>query len=541
MGFYLAMGWPLPCHVLDLWTERRNLTNGLLTSNYEPIDCSLVGTCADYGLAYTAAARKDLMRTRILQGFPFAPHEMDEILTYCHDDVRMLAELLEAMLPQIESLAQALHRGRCMKAVACMEHNGVPVAVDLLARLKRNWLRIRAALVLAVEEEMHYGIYTVDKKGKVHTSVKGFAEMLEREGLAAEWPIKTEKTGRYSMDDKEAMKPMALKYPVLQPLRETRKVLTQGGNQLGYPVGSDGRNRSSLKPFTAVTSRSQPPTALNIPCAAKSLRSVLAPQKGEVLMTRDWSNAEFGIVAALSGDAKKWRNYMEEDVYLVKAADWGLCDYTATKETHKELRTKVKPAVLAGQYGQTALGMAKALGITVKEAEGYIDREHRLYPAYQAWLKANEEDVAFDHCAKTVFGWTLHVPPKSNARRTLNFPAQSNCAEIMRLAACLATERGICVGASVHDAFWYAAPADCWEEVDEEMKWCMDTACEVVLGEGYVLKSDRTVVHYPDHYLHEDAAPMWRKIEAALLKAEAETATLFNQTKEEIQNARPVL
>jgi hypothetical protein len=70
--------------------------------------------------------------------------------------------------------------------------------------------------------------------------------------------------------------------------------------------------------------------------------------------------------------------------------------------------------------------------------------------------------------------------------------------------------------------------------VDEEMKWCMDMACEVVLGKGYILKSDRTVVHYPDHYLHEDAAPMWKKIEAALLKAEAETATLFNRTKEEI-------
>jgi len=523
MGFYLAMGWALPQNVLDLWVERRNLTNGLLDNNFEPIDTSLVGTCSDYGLVHTATERKELMRSRILQGFPFHEDEMAEILTYCHDDVKMLAELTDAMLPQIESLPQAIHRGRCLKAVACIEFNGVPVATELLVRLKRHWPKIRANLVMAVEDTYQYGCYSVDKKGEVHLSLRGFADMLEREGFADEWPVKTEKTGRYSMEDKLCMKPMSLMHEYLQPLRQVRKILMQGGNTLKYPVGDDGRNRSSMKPFTAVSSRSQPPASQNLPCAAKSLRSLLAPREGEVLITRDWSNAEFGIVAALAQDEKKWRNYTELDVYLSKAADWGLCDATATKETHKELRNKVKPAVLAGQYGQTAIGMAKALGITVREAEIYMKRERKKYPAYQAWLRANEEDVAFERKAKTVFGWTLHVPKKgANDRRTLNFPAQANCAEIMRLAACYATEQGICVGATVHDAFWYTAPTDCWEAVDAAMKACMDEACEAVLGENYVLKSDRTVVHYPNHFLHEDATEMWNKIEAALLKAEGD-------------------
>ena len=529
MGFYLAMGWALPQNVLDLWVERRNLTNGLLDGNFEPIDTSLVGTCADYGLVHTATERKELMRSRVLQGFPFREDEMEEIVEYCHDDVKMLAELTEVMLPQINSLPQAIHRGRCLKAVACVELNGVPVATELLARLKRHWPKIRANLVMAVENTYQYGCYSVDKRGEVHLSLKGFADMLEREGFAEEWPVRTDKTGRFSMEDKECMKPMALKYEYLRPLREVRKVLQQGGKKLKYPVGSDGKNRSSLKPFTAVTSRSQPPTSENIPCAPKSLRSLLAPRNGEVLITRDWANAEFGVVAALAQDEKKWKNYMELDVYLSKAADWGLCDYSATKDTHKELRNKMKPAVLANQYGQRAEGMAKTLGITVKEAEIYMTRERKKYPSYQAWLRANEEDVAFEHKIQTVFGWTLHVPRKgANDRRTLNFPAQANCAEIMRLAACYATERGICVGATVHDAFWYTAPEDCWETVDAAMKACMDEACEAVLGEGYILKSDRTVIHYPDHFVHEDAAEMWNKIEAALMKAEEEETSRYS-------------
>src|SRR5262249_59241758 len=40
------------------------------------------------------------------------------------------------------------------------------------------------------------------------------------------------------------------------------------------------------------------------------------------------------------------------------------------------------------------------------------------------------------------FGWKVHVGPKANARSLANFPMQGNGAEMLRLACCLATERG---------------------------------------------------------------------------------------------------
>ena len=42
----------------------------------------------------------------------------------------------------------------------------------------------------------------------------------------------------------------------------------------------------------------------------------------------------------------------------------------------------------------------------------------------------------------------------------MNFPMQANGAEMMRLAACMAIERGIEVCAPVHDAFLICAPLD---------------------------------------------------------------------------------
>jgi len=54
---------------------------------------------------------------------------------------------------------------------------------------------------------------------------------------------------------------------------------------------------------------------------------------------------------------------------------------------------------------------------------------------------------------------------------------------------------------------------------------CMNEASEAVLSEGFVLKSDRDVVHFPDHYQHEDAKKMWDQIQTALTEVETAKAT----------------
>ena len=60
----------------------------------------------------------------------------------------------------------------------------------------------------------------------------------------------------------------------------------------------------------------------------------------------------------------------------------------------------------------------------------------------------------------TVFGWHVHAGENSNPRSLRNFPMQANGAEMLRLACCLATERGIEVCAPVHDAVLICAPLE---------------------------------------------------------------------------------
>ncbi|MGA7766471.1 MAG: DNA polymerase [Candidatus Sulfotelmatobacter sp.] len=154
-------------------------------------------------------------------------------------------------------------------------------------------------------------------------------------------------------------------------------------------------------------------------------------------------------------------------------------------------------------------------------------------------MAINAENRAFDGFVETECGWKLWIPERPTAhdiRTAMNLPMQGNCAEIMRFACCLATEQGIDLGASVHDALLYTAPEDSWPEVDAAMKQRMDEACQVVLGDEYALKSDRDVVLYDaygyrydsqhnlhyGHYQHEGGQKMWSKIEAALAQVERE-------------------
>ncbi len=143
LGCFLALGWPLPEAVLDLFVEFRAETNGLPT----PSGAGLLGALAYYGLDSMTAETKDEMRDLVMRGGPWNADERQAILNYCAQDVHALTALLPKMLPAVlmqgetprQGLGRALHRGRFMKAAARMEWAGVPVDRELLAKLRENW------------------------------------------------------------------------------------------------------------------------------------------------------------------------------------------------------------------------------------------------------------------------------------------------------------------------------------------------------------------------------------------------------------------
>ena len=132
IGCHLALGWPKPARILDLFTEFRCATNGLPA----PAGSGLIGALAYYGLDSMDASEKDAMRDLVLRGGGWSEQEREVILAYCERDVDALARLLPRMLDHID-LPRALLRGRYMAAAATMEHAGVPIDVALLRSAAR--------------------------------------------------------------------------------------------------------------------------------------------------------------------------------------------------------------------------------------------------------------------------------------------------------------------------------------------------------------------------------------------------------------------
>lgn len=91
MGCHLALGWPLPENVIDLFTEFRNRTNGVPTA----AGAGLLGACIELGIDCMDATEKEQMRQLAIRGGPWTDEEKRALLDYCESDVATLSKILE--------------------------------------------------------------------------------------------------------------------------------------------------------------------------------------------------------------------------------------------------------------------------------------------------------------------------------------------------------------------------------------------------------------------------------------------------------------
>ena len=98
---------------------------------------------------------------------------------------------------------------------------------------------------------------------------------------------------------------------------------------------------------------------------------------------------------------------------------------------------------------------------------------------------------------------------------------QGNGAELLRIACCLATERGIEVCAPVHNAVLIAAPLERIEVDVAAMQAAMAEASAAVLG-GFVLGTEAKT--YPDRYRDPRGEVMWKRVSDLVRQRERRTA-----------------
>lgn len=336
-------------------------------------------------------------------------------------------------------------------------------------------------------------------------SSQRWVDYLVREGIP--WP-KLE-SGTLDLSH-EAFRQMARQYPQVAPIRELRHTLSQLRlNRLA--VAPDGRNRALLSAFRARTGRNQPSNAKFIFGPSAWLRSLIQPAPGWAVAYVDWSQQEFGIAAALSGDRTMMQAYSSGDPYLAFAKQAGAVPTDATKQSHPVQRGQFKVCALAVQYGMGAKSLGESLGQSEAKGRELLGLHRQTYPKFWKWSQAAVDRAMLKGALHTVFGWAIRIGGNVNPRSLANFPVQGNGSEMLRLACCLATERGIRVCCPVHDALLVEGPADGIGQVVAGTQAAMAEASRIVL-DGFELRADADVVAYPDRYVDGRGEKMWRTV-----------------------------
>jgi hypothetical protein len=503
MDCFLKLGWQLPENLLDLYVEFRCLTNGTTPPN----GAGLLGALLYFGLPTIAAQHKDAMRDLTLRGGPWSEQEQIDLLDYCETDVVALELLLPAMMPTMD-LPRALMRGRYMKAVSHMHTTGTPIDTQMQLEIATYWDQIQDALIAEIDAS--YGVF----EGRTFKA-KNWADYLQKEGIA--WPRLA--TGRLELTD-DTFKQMARIYPKVAPIRELRSALSEM-RLSNITVGDDGRNRCLLSPFASKTGRNQPSNSRFIFGPSVWLRGLIKPQEGFCLVYIDYSQQEFGIAAALSGDEKMMEAYRSGDPYLAFAIQAGAVPQGATKQSHKAEREQFKACVLAVQYGMGEISLAQRINQPVARARQLLTLHRQTYRTFWAWSDATQDEAILNGKLWTTFGWEIRVSGQVNARSLRNFPMQGNGAEMLRIACIFLTEAGIRVCAPVHDAVLIELPLVGLEQGIAKAQGLMRQASSAVLGD-FELGSDAKIVCYPDRYMDERGQVMWDTVMGLIQKIKGE-------------------
>jgi DNA polymerase I-like protein with 3'-5' exonuclease and polymerase domains len=277
-------------------------------------------------------------------------------------------------------------------------------------------------------------------------------------------------------------------------------------------VGSDGRNRTVLWPFKAKTSRTQPKAAEWIFSPAVWLRSLLKPGPGRAVAYIDWSSMHFLIAGVLSNCQPMIDLYATGSPYVEFAKRFDMAPAAATKKTHPEIHDSYKTVLLGAQYTMQEVTLSQRLGISTFAAHEMLNQHRGLFRAYWAWSEdwiAHSLDTGV---MRSPMGWTCHTDTECNARSIGNWPIQAVEADIMRLACVLTARRGIELIGCVHDALVIESAI---EQIDEDVaitRECMRRASRIVLNSEHELRTDATIVKYPDRYTDKRGVEMWGEV-----------------------------
>jgi len=507
----IVRGFEKPRFIWDSFIEEKKMLNGKIKRGF-----GLLDTCERYNIkGVMNMAHKTLWRDTIINNYPkYTEAEQGGILSYNLEDVITNEKLFYAQLEKLsfnnnnhhQIVSQAIFHGRSMGVCAQIEHNGIPVNLDLYNDFDKHYEEVRQ---LEIEELVKvFDCYEGEK-----FSNKKFAAAIEKEGLSERWP-KTDK-GRLKTDDRTVYR-FAEMNKAIQQYRSS-KFIIESRKLKGYLIGKDGRSRTSLNMFGQITGRTNVSTAKNPFGAPRRMRTMIGAPKGKILVYADWKSQEAVIQAYLSQDQEMIKAVKTGDPYLSTSKLVNAVPQNATKESHGKIREIYKQSFLAISYGQTPFGLKNKLGIPLANATFIHGAIIKAYSNYQIWIQSLKDRAMQRGYFITKYGWKYWLSDRemANPRSLGNWPIQSHGSEILRRAMIELDETGFEISMIVHDAVLILMDKKGCVTKIKALKQIMSSAAYEIIGSE--IPVDIEIIKDTFHQ-KGDHKTMWESLYKKLLK-----------------------
>ena len=237
------------------------------------------------------------------------------------------------------------------------------------------------------------------------------------------------------------------------------------------------------------------PNLQNIPiktAEGRRIREAFVPDKGNILISADYSQIELRIMAHLSKDKNLTHAFNNNlDVHSATASEvFGV----SLEDVTQDHRRSAKAINFGLMYGMSAFGLTRQLDIPRAEAQKYLDTYFERYTGvkdYMANIKAQAKEDMF---VETIMGRRLYLNEINAAnglrrqaaeRAAINAPLQGSAADIIKKAmididAFLDKEMPeVKMIMQVHDELIFETPEKNAQEVLSTMKDMMEAAVKL--------------------------------------------------------------
>ena len=449
------------------------------SSSYE-----LERLCAAYSIPVAAADTGE-------EGLGFI-HALPALCKRLADDIHEIGN--DKLLYEIEiPLARVLAR---------MENLGFEVDVEAIRAYGEQLGKEAEALQASIYEDVGYAFNI--------NSPKQLAKALFEE---LNLPTRKKTKSGYSTNA-EVLESLLPLHPVIAKILEYRtvaKLKSTYCDSLIDKVAADGRIHSSFNQTETRTGRisSTEPNLQNIPVRTergREFRRFFRAREGCVLVDADYSQIELRVLAHMAGDATMRKAFSDgTDIHTVTASEVFGVPFDRITPL---MRSRAKAVNFGIVYGIGAFSLSKDIGVTVREAQKYIDNYLARFSAIDSYMNGVIAQAKADGYVTTLLGRRRYLPELAASnhntrafgeRVARNAPIQGTAADIIKIAMVRVDERLKKEGLEarlilqVHDELIVEAPAFesmqvamlLQEEMENAVQLSVPLTAEASMGETW--------------------------------------------------------